>query len=155
VKETNHKLELEILNLQHQLTLKNYVPRSGRGRIASSPSNGELSPTGNSNSDVDSAASAAGYQISPERNTCFFGSPQFDLPHDEMKNLQLVLDQQGSTSNSAAGTRRNSSAAILHPSSSNNLDLSSMNFSTGGSSNTNTTAFGYKENRTEGDGAYK
>jgi len=69
-----------------------------------------MSPTGNSNhSDVDSATSAAGYQLSPERNACFFGSPTFDLPPDEMKDLQLVLDQ-GSETSGNSGTRRNSLA---------------------------------------------
>lgn len=106
VKSDNHKLELEIINLQDQLTRKTYSTRSTRGRITSSPSNGEMS--GNSNhSDVDSAASAAGYQISPDRNTCFFGSPQFDLPSDEMKDLQHVLDNDEPPT--ASGSRRGSS----------------------------------------------
>jgi hypothetical protein len=146
VKEANHRLELEILNLQHQLTLKSHVARSGRGRIASSPSNGEMSPTGNSNSDVDSAASAAGYQISPERNACFFGSPQFDLPSEEMKDLQLVLDQQGSATNSAAGTRRNSAAAASN-------DFSTLNVNPATSSNQ--YGFGYKERNRGADGSFK
>lgn len=98
IKSENQKLELEILNLQHQLTLKTYSTRNARGRITSSPSNGDLSPTGNSNhSDVDSAASAAGYH-SPDRNTCFFGSPQFDLPAEEMRDLQQSLDPAPSSS---------------------------------------------------------
>jgi len=114
VKQINHKLELEIINLQYQLTQKTYS-RSGRGRITSSPSNGEMSPTGNSNhSDVDSAASAAGYQMSPDRNVCIFGSPQFDMPpnvDNEMRDLQAALDEPTfSNPTSSAGTRRNSNS---------------------------------------------
>ncbi|XP_021953152.1 hamartin isoform X2 [Folsomia candida] len=89
VKACNHKLDLENLNLQEQITKLSYSSRSARARITSSPSNGEMSPAGNSNhSDVDSAASAAGYQLSPDNHPCFFGSPQFDLPPDDVKDFQ-------------------------------------------------------------------
>lgn len=86
-----------------------------RGRIASasSPSNnGDISPAGNSNhSDVDSAASAGGFQMSPERNMCIFGSPQFDNPPEEMKDLQAVLDKEPTAGISifSNNRRRNSS----------------------------------------------
>jgi len=106
-----------MLSLQHQLSIKNTRPTRGRIASASSPSNGEISPAGNSNhSDVDSAASAGGFQMSPERNVCIFGSPQFDHPSDEMKDLQAVLDKDPGYGGAAAlvsssgnSRRRNSS----------------------------------------------
>lgn len=115
IKNTNQRLELEILSLQHQLSIKTVSARPTRGRIASasSPSNnGEVSPAGNSNhSDVDSAASAGGFQMSPERNMFIFGSPQFDHPSDEMKDLQAVLDKKEPVGGAmlSSSRRRNSS----------------------------------------------
>jgi len=112
IKAENHKLDLEVLNLSHQLTMStsSTSTRTARGRITSSPSNGNMSPTGNSNSDVDSATSAAGYLPSPDRNPCFFGSPQFDLPSEEMRNIQQILKDGGESKSTAGhGPRRNSS----------------------------------------------
>jgi hypothetical protein len=124
IKSANQRLELEILSLQHQLSIKSVGVRPSRHRIASasSPSNGEISPAGNSNhSDVDSAASAGGFQMSPERNVFIFGSPQFDPPSDEMKDLQAVLDKENSYGGAAAmlsssgnSRRRNSSPMTTH-----------------------------------------
>ncbi|ODN00087.1 Hamartin, partial [Orchesella cincta] len=117
IKATNNRLELEILSLQHQISLKTVNTRPTRGRItSSSPSNnGEVSPAGNSNhSDVDSAASAGGFQMSPERNMCIFGSPQFDPPSEEMKDLQAVLDKEYAGAIAAASSRRRNSSPLTH-----------------------------------------
>ena len=104
MKAINHRLELEILNLQHQVTMKTYATSRGSIRRIS-PSNGE-SPH-NSNSDVDSAASAGGFQLSPERSGFIFGSPQFGPPPVQMNDLQRVLesDEGGSSSDHRRITR--------------------------------------------------
>lgn len=114
---TNARLELEILSLQHQLSIKTISTRPTRGRIASasSPSNnGEISPAGNSNhSDVDSAASAGGFQMSPERNMFIFGSPQFD-PTEEMRDLQTVLDREPNAGSLFGNRGRRNSSPLTH-----------------------------------------
>jgi len=102
LKSTNHRLELEILRLNHQLNIRMNIPGSSRrdggarAQARSSPStNGELSP----NSDVESAASAGGmYQTSPEQNICIFGSPQFDTPSENVgeSGLRSAIDNENS-----------------------------------------------------------
>jgi hypothetical protein len=76
VKSINQRLELEILNLQHQVAVKN---STGSGAIGDSFIRNGVSPT-DSDRTVDSAASAGGFGglSSPERNVFIFGSPQFD-----------------------------------------------------------------------------
>lgn len=97
LKATNHRLELEILNLQHQVTIKSGhgAGASGTDATGTNVRNG-VSPT-DSDVTVESAASAGGFGglNSPERNEFIFGSPQFDNAASSqtvMKDLRPNID---------------------------------------------------------------